>query len=362
MSSPAIAESPGPMSPPAGKSVAERMGTANRVFTLALTINVALTLFCLLAYATGAGSAIAGSFRLNLAWIVNVLIGIAMFHVIWGFIWYGIKNLLLARFVGMSKPDRRAAFSSRMAQPYEIAPLLQKYSERRIRITDMIGRRGRFITIGLAAFFYLYVHVGIERPENFATAFLNANLIDGVLATWLYLALFRNNGVFSAALYGPQSRVMDGMLARANCLLIITLWTLFKFVLVPIGARLADLYSPAQFAVVFALIWGSYMITDTLAEIGGALYGRQKIRVLGIGDINRKSVAGTVTGFVGAMVFCGAMVAVNGLPPAWYVLAVCIALSNSVLELFSPRGTDDFTMATGNALICWAFGGWLAAG
>jgi len=24
--------------------------------------------------------------------------------------------------------------------------------------------------------------------------------------------------------------------------------------------------------------------------------------------------------------------------------------------LFSPRGTDDFFMATTNALLCWAFG------
>jgi hypothetical protein len=36
-------------------------------------------------------------------------------------------------------------------------------------------------------------------------------------------------------------------------------------------------------------------------------------------------------------------------------------LSNTILELLSPRGTDDFTMATGNALICWAFGIWLAS-
>jgi hypothetical protein len=27
-----------------------------------------------------------------------------------------------------------------------------------------------------------------------------------------------------------------------------------------------------------------------------------------------------------------------------------------VLELFSPRGTDDFFMALGNAVICLAFG------
>ena len=40
----------------------------------------------------------------------------------------------------------------------------------------------------------------------------------------------------------------------------------------------------------------------------------------------------------------------------WLALAVVISLANTALELFSPRSTDDFTMATANALLCWAFG------
>jgi hypothetical protein len=30
-----------------------------------------------------------------------------------------------------------------------------------------------------------------------------------------------------------------------------------------------------------------------------------------------------------------------------------------MLELCSPRVADNFTMATGNALIMWAFGAWV---
>ena len=63
-----------------------------------------------------------------------------------------------------------------------------------------------------------------------------------------------------------------------------------------------------------------------------------------------------MSGFVAALVFCLWIVAGQGLPLPWVGLAVVIAVSNTVLELFSPRGTDDFTMATTNALICWAFG------
>ena len=43
----------------------------------------------------------------------------------------------------------------------------------------------------------------------------------------------------------------------------------------------------------------------------------------------------------------------------WIGLAFVIALSNCLVELYSPRGTDDFTMATTNALLCLAFGAWV---
>jgi hypothetical protein len=36
-----------------------------------------------------------------------------------------------------------------------------------------------------------------------------------------------------------------------------------------------------------------------------------------------------------------------------------VAVASSLLELCSPRGAADFAMATGNALICRAFGGWV---
>src|SRR6185295_9566064 len=187
--------------------------------------------------------------------------------VVWGFIWYGIKALLLKYFVGFTKDERRQAFSSRMRAPFEVASFTSRYSERRIRIVDMIGRRGRFITLGAAGFYYLYERVKVEQSPGFATLFLQDNLFDAVITSWVFLAFYYADGFLAAAFYGPQSRVMDGVLARANCLLITTLWTVFKFVMVPLGARLAAIYQPGDFAVVFALIWGSYMVTDASAEV-----------------------------------------------------------------------------------------------
>ena len=318
-------------------------------------MNCALTAFWLFAVLTQRPIPFFGEYNVTVESIGRVTGGILFFYVGWGFIWYGIKGRLL-RWVGFSKDEVRQAFSSRMDRPFDVSAFVARYSERKIRIVDMIGRRGRFITLAAAGFYYLYLEIERTRTGTFATAFLTDNLFDAVLTNWIFLTFYYRNGFLAAAFYGPQSRVMDGVLARANCLLITTLWLAFKFILVPIGARLAVVYEPHEFAAVFALIWGSYIAADAMAEIGGSLFGKQTLRVWGIGDINRKSVGGTLSGFVGSLVLCLAVVLAHGLPAAWIGLALVVSISNSVLELASPRGTDDFVMATGNALICLAFG------
>jgi hypothetical protein len=352
----AVLRSPGYA--PANVATDSRYRTARIIFLGAFAFNAALTVFWLVTFLNG-GSLFYSDYRADWTTIGRILSGILFFYVIWGVVWWAIKSALLRYFVGFGKEDRREAFSSRMHRPYDVSALTRKYSERRIRIADMIGRRGRFITLATAGLFYLYVQISQNQNANFATAFLQENLLDGVITSWIFLAVYYVDGLIGAFFYGPQSRVMDGVLARANCLLITTLWTLFKFVLVPIGAQLAGIFPRTEFAVVFALIWGSYLVADATAEIVGSLFGRQRLRVWGIGDVNRKSVEGTVGAFLAALIFCVVVVTANNLGTPWLVLSGILATSNSLLELYSPRGTDDFTMGTSNALICWAFGAWL---
>jgi hypothetical protein len=335
-----------------------RLRTADLIFRGAFVFNAVLTLFWLVTYLSDSRYFFR-DYTVNLQTVGRILGGVMFFYVIWGVIWWAIKTALLRWFVGFTREERRDAFSSRMDRPYDVASLVQRYSERRIRITDMIGRRGRFITLGAAGFYYLYVQVQQQQNDSFATAFFGDNLLDGVVTSWIFLGFYRVSNLLGAFFYGPQSRVMDGVLARANCLLISTLWTAFKFVMVPIGVQLAAVFPKAEFAAVFALIWGSYLVTDACAEIFGSLFGSQKIRVWGIGDVNRKSVTGIVAGFLAALILDVWVVSANGLGTPWLVLSFVLATSNTLLELYSPRGTDDFTMATANALICWAFGAWL---
>ena len=129
--------------------------------------------------------------------------------------------------------------------------------------------------------------------------------------------------------------------------------------MIPLGFALARVFPPETYAAVFALIWYSYLSCDFASEIFGALFGKQSIPVAGLGDVNRKSVFGTVAGLAAALLVNSAIVFTNDLSASWYCLALVLAVTSTVLELWSPRGTDDFTMATGNAVVCWAFGAWL---
>jgi dolichol kinase len=276
--------------------------------------------------------------------------------VLWGWLWYGIRSLLLAKVVGLSRDERRMVFRSRMDGAFDLAALLARHSERRIRIVDMIGRRGRFITIAAMGFGYIYTRVRAQPTPEFLGAGMQESLLDSVALAWALIVAYRSNGFFGRVLYGAQMRIMDGTLARANCLLISTLWLIARFSIIPIGGQIARLFPPTAYAAVFAFVWLSYIAGDTASEVVGSLFGRQRLRVWGIGDVNRKSVAGTWACFLAAFALCAGIAAAQGLAARWYGLALAVAISSTAFELFSPRGTDDVTMITGNALLCWAFG------
>src|SRR6187551_473456 len=114
--------------------VDERRRLADRIFYIAVAVNAALTLFCLLAMFSGFGARIAGDFRFDARTLGTLVFAFLFFNVLWALVWFGVKNLLLKYFVRMSHEDRRVVFSSRMSQPFELSALLHKYSERRIRI------------------------------------------------------------------------------------------------------------------------------------------------------------------------------------------------------------------------------------
>ena len=333
-----------------------RRATADRVFRGCLGVTAAVTLAWLYFALTGRQSGLFfGNHRVDWPYVGQMLIGLAIMQVLWGWLWYGIKLGVLKKLCGLPAAEARATFASRMNRPFDLQGLLRGRSERRIRIADMIGRRGRYVTIGMLGFWSLYATIA-KNPQVSLLTGLQQNLLDALVLSWAMLASYRWDGFLGRAMWGPQARIMDGTLGRANSLLILTLWSLFRFIMIPLGLQIGRTFPPSTYAAVFAFIWISYLTSDALSEIVGSLFGKQKLRVWGIGEVNRKSIAGTWACFLGSLVLCMALVYANGLPRPWLGLALAVSLSNTCFELFSPRGTDDFTMASANALLCWGFG------
>jgi hypothetical protein len=330
---------------------------AQRYFRASLVLTAALTAVWLFFVLTGrdGGPAFRG-YQLNLEAVSRVAVGLSIMIVLWGWLWYGVKRLLLVKLASFSRDDLRKVFRSRMAEPFDLAELLQRRSERRVRIADMIGRRGRFMLIGLLGYSYVYTRVRVQPTSEFLFIGLQESLFDAIVYNWLMLAFYYSDGFLGRVAYGAQARIMDGALGRANCLVITMLWSVFKFIMVPLGFQLAGVFPPSTYGAVYALVWLSYLGSDGLSEIVGQLLGKQKLRVWGIGEVNRKSVAGTWACFLGSLVIGLSLVYANGLGLAWVGLVIVISLSNTFFELLSPRGTDDFTMASANAVLCWGFG------
>ena len=113
---------------PAAIGFTERRRTADRIFRAALLFNAALTAFWVIVYATGARTIFFSQYAVTREALMRVAIGFLVFSVLWGLIWFGVKNLLLRYFVGLSKDERRQAFSSRMDGTYDVALLVARYS------------------------------------------------------------------------------------------------------------------------------------------------------------------------------------------------------------------------------------------
>jgi hypothetical protein len=338
-------------------SWSDRRRLADRVFRGAAAVTAGLTAVWLFFVLTGRdGGAVIKGYKVDSEAVLRVTVGLSIMVVIWGWLWLVAKEVLLRTVARFSKDEVKAVFRSRMAEPFDLPALLQGHSERRVRIVDMIGRRGRFLTIGLMGYTYVYSRVASQPTPDFLFVGLQESLFDAIVYSWAMLLAYYSNGFFGRVAYGAQARIMDGALGRANCLVITTLWNLFKFIMVPLGYQLALLFPPKTYATLFAIVWLSYLGGDGLSEIVGSLFGKQRLRVWGIGEVNRKSVAGTWACFLGSLGICLWLVQANGLGLPWVGLAVAVSVSNTLFELFSPRGTDDFTMATANALLCWGFG------
>ena len=335
----------------------QRRHQARWIFRLCLGYTVAGTLLWLIMMLTGIdGGIFFGQSRPALKNIIGFAIFFTGWNVVWSYGFYWLKYWLLKR-AGLTKAELQLVFGVRL-HDFDLEAFLQNHSERTIRIIDMVSRRGRTILLAFVSTTMVYMQTSANPTPESLIFGLQSSLFDAMIMSWWSVLTYHSSSALGHMAYGAHSRILDGIQGRANVLCITTLWNGFKFVMIPLGLQLAIVYPAETYAVLYAMIWLSYMACDFASEIFGSLYGKHGIRVWGLGDINRKSWAGVVAGFICTLLLNLCLVGFNGFPAAWLVLGLILSVVNPFVELYSPRGTDDFVMATLNAAICLGYG-WL---
>jgi dolichol kinase len=259
------------------------------------------------------------------------------------------KWSLLAR-LKIPLVERKLIFSNRRKH-FELQYFVDKYGDRNLRIVDGLSRKLLHISTGCwrLAIFYLIL------PDTLLS--LKVTILFQVIAIFLFILSYNSNKIFGLAgiLYGATSRIRDGIYGRKNIFLaqfsFLILFPLFLLQNTAIN-NLAD----SHYLLLFpSLVFLPITIGDALGEIIGTIWGKQKLRVWGVGEINRKSLLGSACVFLGSLLPLLFIVSCNGLPWEWLLMCLSIALMTTIVELVSPRGTDNFFIPLGNTLVCIGF-------
>src|SRR5689334_23583204 len=121
---------------------APHVQAAVRTFRVAFAYLAVMTLVWLFLLFTGAdGGLFFRDYRVTRDIIGRVIAGFLFFWVGWSWVFYRLKRTLLKR-AGFGQREMEIAFANRL-DGFDLGSLIAPYSERRIRIADRVGRRGR---------------------------------------------------------------------------------------------------------------------------------------------------------------------------------------------------------------------------
>lgn len=256
---------------------------------------------------------------------------------------------LLSR-LGVTEKDKEVIFSNRQTN-FNLAYFIDNYGDRNLRIADGLSRKLLHVFSGLWHLAFLNLIIKDTRIA-WQAAFIKSLIIIALCSL-----SYSSNKLFGLAgvMYGATSRVRDGVDGRKNFFIAqLAFLNLYALVFIEYIAR-NNIVNKGNLIFFSLFIFLPLIVGDALGEIIGTIWGKQKIRVLGVGQINRKSVLGTVSVFLGSLLPLWLIVSLNNLSLQWWLLCFGVAATTTIIELIAPRSTDNFFIPIGNALICLIF-------
>lgn len=235
----------------------------------------------------------------------------------------------------------------------EIKHLCKTYSRERIKIMDAINRRTGHTLINIFRIsFFLYVVPTTKL--RLVTSALQLPIIST-------LKILTESGLFfwDIGRYIFQgSRVLDGRYGRFN-LVVVNFWAyagrIIMFQLILRRDMSEDVANVLWVLAMMPLLWG-----DAFGELVGSFYGKMKFKVRGLGEVNEKTVEGTLAVFLSSYAAMLVMyyylmdpaIANESLfvfhPTVVFLYASVLA---SILESVAPRSTDNFFLEVGSLLV-----------
>lgn len=253
-------------------------------------------------------------------------------------------------YIGMTKGDRTLVFSNR-TRYFDLDYFVERYGDQKLRVVDGLSRKLLHIVAGFWQLMIL--HLVVRDTE----AALIATLTYQIFVLMLSSISYRSNKILGLAgvMYGASSRIRDGIYGRKNLFAArCAFLNLIPLALIDHIAR-NSVADPSTLVVFSFFVFLPLTIGDAMGEVVGSTWGKQKLKVWGIGEINRKSVLGTAAVFFGSLVPLLLVDAFNQLPWPWWLLALAVSTLTTLIELFAPRGTDNFFIPVGNATVCLTF-------
>lgn len=241
---------------------------------------------------------------------------------------------------------------------FDLNKILAKYPEQKIRLYDSWCRKGNHIYFNGLGLLLMQLVIGME-PE----ALTVLSVIQSIINWTLLLLAYNDSSVIGLGglMYGYSARIRDGLLARANVLTASTTAYMFSIVFYILGLLVVNNHTSDDFSVLLVnYVYLPITFGDALGELIGGPFGKQKIKVWGVGQINKKSYLGTFMVFLGSLVplmILSATVTTICDRDVWYGLSFVIATSTMFVELFAPRGTDNALIPFTNLIWCiiWVY-------
>ena len=237
----------------------------------------------------------------------------------------------------------------------EVDLICNTYGRKRVKVMDAINRRMGHTVINIFRIVF-YVYLCDTNELRLKTAMLQLPIIST-----LKILTESGSRFFDVGRYIFQgSRVFDGRYGRFN-LVVVNFWAYAgRIIMFQLLVR-SDQSDEAK-GILFALSMMPLLWGDSFGEIIGSFFGKMTFQVRGLGDVNTKTVEGTLAVFASSFIaqifmyyYMFQLDDGSGFfifNPVVVFLYTCVIAA--VVESAAPRSTDNFFLQTLSLVVLMA--------